>query len=661
MQPLRDRLMPTSLRGPYGLGDDALGSYEGFWIPGVRTLDADPISYGFDSAPFAQPVLTPTSTVVSLTDATTGTISPSSAGGEGGASLVAANGRYDIVVNYTGDSTYRAAFTQAAARWSQIITADIPDLNSSPWGFIDDLLIEARIVHIDGPGGILGQAGPDWIRNGSLLPAHGVMEFDEDDVASMFANGTWTNVILHEMGHILGIGTLWDDDYLDLRNNAGNYIGTYGLAEYRTLSGNFAATSVPLEHGGGSGTAGAHWDEAIFNTELMTGYAEAGGVPMPISRLTIGALQDIGYTVNYSAADFYTLPGGPQTNVITGDGGNNTLVGTSSPDTINGLGGNDTISGNGGNDTIDGGTGNDGINGGAGDDTAVFAGNLASYTLQDRGVGGVTVVGPDGSDTLSAVEHLRFANGTVHFNDGNGLFDTIYYDRSNLDVFAAGIDAQAHYNAAGWREGRDPNAYFDSSWYLATNADVRASGANPLLHYQAAGWREGRDPGPNFDTKLYLINNPDVAGAGFDPLWHYLQFGIAEGRTTYAARGTTSGGFDAVYYLANNPDVAAAGIDPLSHFNGNGWREGRNPNALFDTKGYLAHYADVRNAGLNPLTHYEGSGWLEGRDPSTAFDTRGYLAANPDVAAAHANPLDHYLNAGIYEGRTPVNDGLWFA
>jgi hypothetical protein len=644
MQPLRDDDLSTSLSEPAGLG-----AVEAYWYPGVRTLYVD------EPDPSAPAVLTPTSTVVTLSS------DPGSAGAVtlngSSSSLVAANGRFDIVVNYSGDPKYQAAFTDAANRWAQIIIADIPDITSSPYGFIDDLVIDARIVSIDGAGGILGQAGPDYVRSGSLLPGHGEMEFDSADVANMFASGIWTNVILHEMGHILGIGTLWDD--LHLKNGAGNYIGAYALAEYRTIAGNPSAASVPVEKGGGSGTAGAHWDEATFNTELMTGYAEAAGIGMPISKITVGALRDLGYTVNYSAADFYALPGGPQTSVINGDGGNNTLNGTSTADTINGLGGNDTLSGFGGNDTLDGGSGNDAMDGGANDDTAVFTGNLGSYTLVDRGAYGVSVVGPDGSDSIINVEHLRFANGTVHYSDGNGLFDTIYYQRSNLDVFAAGVDAQAHYNAMGWREGRDPNPYFDSSWYLQVNADVRASGINPLTHYQQIGWREGRDPGPSFDSRFYLVNNQDVANAGFDPLWHYLQFGIAEGRSIHAAIGNVSRGFDTVYYLASNPDVAAAGIDALFHFNTSGWKEGRNPNALFDTRGYLLHNSDVAAAGINPLTHYETSGWLEGRDPSAAFDTRGYLTANPDVAAAHINPLDHYLVAGIYEGRTPINDGLW--
>jgi hypothetical protein len=39
----------------------------------------------------------------------------------------------------------------------------------------------------------------------------------------------------------------------------------------------------------------------------MTGYAEPAGTKMPISRLTVGSLQDIGYTVDYAAADPFTL------------------------------------------------------------------------------------------------------------------------------------------------------------------------------------------------------------------------------------------------------------------------------------------------------------------------------------------------------------------
>ena len=53
---------------------------------------------------------------------------------------------FDIVIRYSGDPTYQTLFDAAAARWEQIITADIPDVNSATWGFIDGLLIDARAL-----------------------------------------------------------------------------------------------------------------------------------------------------------------------------------------------------------------------------------------------------------------------------------------------------------------------------------------------------------------------------------------------------------------------------------------------------------------------------------------------------------------------------------
>ena len=65
----------------------------------------------------------------------------------------------------------------------------------------------------------------------------------------------------------------------------------------------------------------------------------------------------------------------------------------------------------GGNDTLNGGIGSDTLDGGAGDDTAVFSQNLDDYTLTDFG-SKIVVSGPDGADTLIAIEHLQFADGT---------------------------------------------------------------------------------------------------------------------------------------------------------------------------------------------------------------------------------------------------------
>ncbi len=301
----------------------------------------------------------------------------------------------------------------------------------------------------------------------------------------------------------------------------------------------------------------------------------------------------------------YILPANVENLTVTSEAGtafgneldNKIVVASIAGRIVHGLGGNDTLTGAGGNDTLDG---------GGGDDTALFSQTLDKYALTDLGTK-IVVAGPDGTDTLTNVEHLGFADGTIHVNDGSALFDTAFYMRSNLDVFHAGVNALAHFNAFGRHEGRDPNPFFDTSGYLAVNKDLAASGVNPLEHYHQIGWHEGRDPGINFDTRLYLVHNPDVAAAGVDPLDHYLQFGWSEGRQAYQAVGSIAGGFDAQYYLLHNPDVAAAGVDALAHFNSFGWHEGRNPNGWFDTAGYLAHYADVAAAGVNPLAHYRRS------------------------------------------------------
>jgi hypothetical protein len=350
------------------------------------------------------------------------------------------------------------------------------------------------------------------------------------------------------------------------------------------------------------------------------------------------------------------------TRLLEGGGGDDTITGYGDgiAEILSGEGGQDTLIGGSGHNNFRGGAGNDTIIGGpGGEDVATFGQNTTAFTILDFG-SKIVVWGVEGYDQLYGIEHLRFGNAFIDVvDDGNGLFDTLYYLGENIDVLYAHVNALDHFNVAGRYEGRNPNAFFDTSGYLAANPDVAAAGINPLDHYHNSGWHEGRDPSASFDTTLYLIDNPDVAAAGMDPLWHFLQFGAAEGRKAHAAVGSVASGFDAQYYLFYNPDVAAAGIDPLFHYNAVGWQEGRNPNAYFNTAGYLAHNTDVAAAGINPLQHYEVVGWTEGRDPSTRFDTLGYLAANPDVAAANINPLDHFLQFGIYEGRTAVNDGIW--
>ena len=202
----------------------------------------------------------------------------------------------------------RDAFALAAARWSAIITGDLPPLRVDG-EVVDDVLIDAEGTSIDGPGEVLGQAGPTVLRPGSFLPARGVMQFDTADLAQMEADGSLVRVIVHEMAHVLGFGTIWDR--LGLRQRAGSvdpvFTGAHSMREFSALTGAAAPQAVPLANEGGPGTRDAHWRESVFGNELLTGFLDQG--ENPISRLSVACFEDMGYRVDYGAADPYALPG----------------------------------------------------------------------------------------------------------------------------------------------------------------------------------------------------------------------------------------------------------------------------------------------------------------------------------------------------------------
>ncbi len=173
---------------------------------------------------------------------------------------------------------------------------------------VPGIIIYAQVAPIDGVGNILGSAGPCLLRTGSLLPVVGTMSFDVADMNSMVANGTLGGVVLHEMMHTLGFGTIWSPPFQDEvpspNGSDPRYLAATGEAEYAALGASDAASGVPVENTGGSGTRGSHWRESVFHTELMTGWADGA---MQMSRVTIAALKDFGYDVDLTKADPFTL------------------------------------------------------------------------------------------------------------------------------------------------------------------------------------------------------------------------------------------------------------------------------------------------------------------------------------------------------------------
>lgn len=212
-----------------------------------------------------------------------------------------AGSSYNITIHFEGSNWTAAehqAFVDAANRISSLIVGDVP--NVTVFGLkggpkqVDDIYFTAELKNIDGVGGILGQTGPTSVRAGTYLPATATMQFDSADAQHYVDTGQFGVIVLHEMLHGVGFGSIWS--YLHLTSGS-TFVGAHAEAEYGALIGS-GPTPVPLETGGGSGTAGSHWSEAVFDHELMTGYIDA--LPDPLSRMTVASLQDLGYSVNYA-------------------------------------------------------------------------------------------------------------------------------------------------------------------------------------------------------------------------------------------------------------------------------------------------------------------------------------------------------------------------
>jgi subtilisin-like proprotein convertase family protein len=216
---------------------------------------------------------------------------------------------FQVRVRFLGglSPAQQAAFAGAAARWSKIITGDVPPVVLDGEE-IDDVLIEAQGVAIDGPGRVLGQAGPTFLRPSSRIPIKGLMSFDTADLDRMEANGSLQDVILHEMAHVLGFGTLWSAMRLIVGAGTVNpiFVGANAMREYATLTGRSEPTAVPVANVGGPGTRDGHWREEVFGDELLTGFLS--GAVRPLSRMSIGAFEDMGYRIDYEAADAFVMP-----------------------------------------------------------------------------------------------------------------------------------------------------------------------------------------------------------------------------------------------------------------------------------------------------------------------------------------------------------------
>ena len=224
-------------------------------------------------------------------------------------------GDFDVELIFVGsfDQKHRNMLQYVARRWMAVIVDELPDYEFTrgwsdrcgdhtyeiPAGErIDDLRIYVTSFQGDRLDP-LGWASPHLLRDETHLPVLGCMGFDLDR-ADLEITG------LHEAGHVLGFGPVWGDLGLirdhswDDPNADTHFNGPLAIAAFDNAGGTgYTGAKVPVKK-----MDGAHWRSPAIDFELMS---PLGGAYL--SAITVQSFADLGYGVDVTQADPYTLPG----------------------------------------------------------------------------------------------------------------------------------------------------------------------------------------------------------------------------------------------------------------------------------------------------------------------------------------------------------------
>ena len=261
----------------------------------------------------------------------------------------------DLISVTPMSESHAAAFRDAAEKWMAVLAdTELPDMPVSPgtptgcWDLtsdrevdsVDDLLLVVSVRYIDGSGGTLASAGSCRSRDDSMLPWMGVIEFDEADLNSIAEDGGVEEVVRHEMAHTLGFSRFsWSR--FDLLENPtltwlifgwlhspgkdAHFTGSLALAAFNEAGGTSYTDGgkVPVENCRGAGSGDSHWREWYWSDELHDSRCREGevllggelmspvyhrGVTSALSKITLQAFADMGYTVDLDEAESYSLP-----------------------------------------------------------------------------------------------------------------------------------------------------------------------------------------------------------------------------------------------------------------------------------------------------------------------------------------------------------------
>lgn len=291
----------------------------------------------------------------------------------------------------------------------------------------------AAFAYLPGSAATTSNAGDVWIGGSLGYNANPVLL------------GYGYQVLAHEIGHAIGLShpaaynagegvsitysndaVYYEDSrqytimsYFGEANTGGNFNTASGTRQYsaapmlddiaaaQRLYGANTATRTGDTVYGFNSTADRVWFSATSaSTDVIFAVWDAGGT-------------DTLDFSGYSDVQLIDLRQGAFSNVGGLTGNVAIAIGAVIENAIGGSGA-DVLIGNGSDNRLTGGAGADTLDGGVGADVAVYSGARASYVISYSGQT-VTVSGPDGTDVLTNIEVLQFADGAIATTPTGGV------------------------------------------------------------------------------------------------------------------------------------------------------------------------------------------------------------------------------------------------
>lgn len=232
------------------------------------------------------------------------------------------------------DRIRKLYFEDAAREWSHVVVGWPTGRDGSclrlPGGEeFSSISVKVDFKEVDGEAEVVARVDAEEVRahlldgpNGEQFPTQGTITIDLGDLERLLNDQPrFKDTIVHEIGHILGLGTLFDLRQLVTKDKEGPWcVGPSGCEAYANLLESThpdEKEKVPLHAEIESSTPAFHWEEEALEKDVMSTLLDRPGVcgstcglpgDSPAARINVistvsaGTLQDLGYVVDVSQA-----------------------------------------------------------------------------------------------------------------------------------------------------------------------------------------------------------------------------------------------------------------------------------------------------------------------------------------------------------------------